>query len=194
MLRTSFMSFAIALTIFSCCGARAQMPTAPNAPPPAQIRKQTLAGIDKLQTWYTQSTGLYQTTGWWNSANVLTMLAVVLGWVVFRADSFGTALRMYQGMAWLRGTGAAAIFNLMEDAATAEISRSQVWQWIHHHATLSDGRTITRQLVVELEEGPRLVGSLAGIELSELRLDLPVVVELERPRQRLAELRIVIDD
>jgi malate synthase len=53
---------------------------------------------------------------------------------------------------WLRGTGAAAIFNLMEDAATAEISRSQVWQWIHHRATLGDGRTITRELVVELEE------------------------------------------
>jgi len=53
---------------------------------------------------------------------------------------------------WLRGTGAAAIFNLMEDAATAEISRSQVWQWIHHQATLSDGRTVTRELVVELEE------------------------------------------
>jgi predicted alpha-1,6-mannanase (GH76 family) len=75
MLRTSFMSIAIALTIFSCCGARAQMPATHNTPPPAQIRKQTLAGIDKLQTWYTQSTGLYQTTGWWNSANVLTMLA-----------------------------------------------------------------------------------------------------------------------
>jgi malate synthase len=53
---------------------------------------------------------------------------------------------------WLRGTGAAAIFNLMEDAATAEISRSQVWQWIHHAARLGDGRTITRELVVELEE------------------------------------------
>ncbi|MDQ6670071.1 MAG: malate synthase A [Chloroflexota bacterium] len=53
---------------------------------------------------------------------------------------------------WLRGTGAAAIFNLMEDAATAEISRSQVWQWIHHGATLNDGRTVTRELVVELEE------------------------------------------
>ena len=38
---------------------------------------------------------------------------------------------------WLRGTGAAAIFNLMEDAATAEISRSQVWQWIRQAATLS---------------------------------------------------------
>src|SRR5882762_9626080 len=52
---------------------------------------------------------------------------------------------------WLRGTGAAAIFNLMEDAATAEISRSQVWQWIHHGARLSDGRIVTRQLVQQLE-------------------------------------------
>lgn len=48
---------------------------------------------------------------------------------------------------WLRGTGAAAIFNLMEDAATAEISRSQVWQWVHHGATLADGTRITESLV-----------------------------------------------
>jgi malate synthase len=46
---------------------------------------------------------------------------------------------------WLRGTGAVAIFNLMEDAATAEISRSQVWQWIHH------GR-VERDLVTRLED------------------------------------------
>ncbi|MPZ88030.1 MAG: malate synthase A, partial [Nitriliruptorales bacterium] len=48
---------------------------------------------------------------------------------------------------WLRGTGAAAIFNLMEDAATAEISRSQVWQWVHNGVALDDGRTVTRDLV-----------------------------------------------
>jgi malate synthase len=52
---------------------------------------------------------------------------------------------------WLRGTGAAAIFNLMEDAATAEISRSQVWQWLHHGATLADGRHVTHDLVQQLE-------------------------------------------
>jgi malate synthase len=52
---------------------------------------------------------------------------------------------------WLRGTGAAAIFNLMEDAATAEISRSQVWQWVHHGATMSNGQRITSQLVRTLE-------------------------------------------
>ncbi len=48
---------------------------------------------------------------------------------------------------WLRGTGAAAINNLMEDAATAEISRSQVWQWVHHGAKLAEGATVTRELV-----------------------------------------------
>jgi malate synthase len=49
--------------------------------------------------------------------------------------------------AWLGGNGAAAIFNLMEDAATAEISRSQLWQWIHHGAVLDDDRIVTRDLV-----------------------------------------------
>jgi malate synthase len=49
---------------------------------------------------------------------------------------------------WLRGTGAVAIFNLMEDAATAEISRSQVWQWLHNDVTLDDtGQPVTRELV-----------------------------------------------
>jgi malate synthase len=51
---------------------------------------------------------------------------------------------------WLRGTGAAALFNLMEDAATAEISRSQIWQWIRHEAAMDDGRPVTRELVHEL--------------------------------------------
>jgi malate synthase len=52
---------------------------------------------------------------------------------------------------WLRGNGAAGIYGLMEDAATAEIARGQVWQWIHHEATLDDGRTVTPELVRELE-------------------------------------------
>ncbi len=49
---------------------------------------------------------------------------------------------------WLRGVGAAALYNLMEDAATAEISRAQIWQWIHHPtAALDDGRKISVDLV-----------------------------------------------
>lgn len=49
--------------------------------------------------------------------------------------------------AWLRGVGCVPLFNLMEDAATAEIARSQVWQWLHHDAALDDGRVVTRDLV-----------------------------------------------
>jgi malate synthase len=59
---------------------------------------------------------------------------------------------------WLRGVGAAALYNLMEDAATAEISRSQVWQWIHHGVELSGGETVT----------PKLVRRIAGEELTRL--------------------------
>jgi malate synthase len=49
--------------------------------------------------------------------------------------------------AWLGGDGAVGIFNLMEDAATAEISRSQVWQWVHSEVPLDDGPLVTRDLV-----------------------------------------------
>jgi malate synthase len=51
---------------------------------------------------------------------------------------------------WLGGRGAAAINSLMEDAATAEISRAQIWQWIRHGARLEDGRVITSELVREI--------------------------------------------
>ncbi|HEX2289119.1 MAG TPA: malate synthase A, partial [Pseudonocardiaceae bacterium] len=48
---------------------------------------------------------------------------------------------------WLGGQGAVAVFDLMEDAATAEIARSQVWQWLHNDVTLADGMVVTRELV-----------------------------------------------
>jgi malate synthase len=48
---------------------------------------------------------------------------------------------------WLGGNGAVAIFNLMEDAATAEISRSQIWQWVHNEVTLDDGPLVTKDVV-----------------------------------------------
>ncbi|MFI1972264.1 malate synthase A [Streptomyces cinnamoneus] len=52
--------------------------------------------------------------------------------------------------AWLRGMGAVAIFNLMEDAATAEISRSQLWQWVNAGVVLDDGEKVTAALVREV--------------------------------------------
>jgi malate synthase len=51
---------------------------------------------------------------------------------------------------WLRGIGAAAIDNLMEDVATAEIARSQVWQWIHQGVELADGTRVTPDLAREV--------------------------------------------
>jgi malate synthase len=53
---------------------------------------------------------------------------------------------------WLRGNGAAAIYNLMEDAATAEISRTQVWQWLHKSIQLEDGRVFTQEMYQQLKE------------------------------------------
>ena len=81
---------------------------------------------------------------------------------------------------WLGGRGAAAINNLMEDAATAEISRSQIWQWVHHGARSTDGRVDHRELVravldEETAEDPRrgrrgdLGGRAAGGDPRDLR-------------------------
>jgi malate synthase len=74
---------------------------------------------------------------------------------------------------WLRGTGAAALYNLMEDAATAEISRAQVWQWLRHKAKLKDGREITAELVnLILNEEVLKIKRLPEIQsLAEHRID-----------------------
>jgi malate synthase len=63
--------------------------------------------------------------------------------------------------AWLGGSGAVAINNLMEDAATAEIARSQLWQWIRHGAKTEDGKPVTRKrcLAILAEESSKLVAS-----------------------------------
>src|SRR5262249_22588273 len=68
--------------------------------------------------------------------------------------------------AWLRGSGAVPIFNLMEDAATAEISRAQIWQWIRHpKGVLSDGRKATKELFRSvLEEELGKIRSTVGAE------------------------------
>lgn len=85
----------------------------------------------------------------------------------------GLRLNIYVAIAytavWLSGNGAVAIHNLMEDAATAEISRSQVWQQIHNGTTLADtGNQVTRELVTKIfaEETEKLRGE-AGEELFE---------------------------
>ena len=59
--------------------------------------------------------------------------------------------------AWLRGRGCVPLYNLMEDAATAEISRTQLWQWIRHGAKLDDGRVVTTELFSEILKEELLV-------------------------------------
>ena len=62
---------------------------------------------------------------------------------------------------WLSGNGAAAIFNLMEDAATAEISRAQLWQWVQNGAKLADGRKVDRSLYEKFRDEE--IGKLQGV-------------------------------
>ncbi len=72
---------------------------------------------------------------------------------------------------WLRGNGAAAIYNLMEDAATAEISRSQVWQWVRHHARTVEGDEITDGFVRKIadEESGRIRDQIGDGAFAEAR-------------------------
>ena len=64
--------------------------------------------------------------------------------------------------AWLGGQGAVALYYLMEDAATAEISRAQVWQWLHHGVRLDDGRVVT----------PALVGHIVAEEMQVIATEV----------------------
>ena len=75
---------------------------------------------------------------------------------------------------WLRGNGCVPIYNLMEDAATAEISRAQVWQWVRHKAKLSDGRTVTKETVDQTvnEELVKLKQMLGADRFTSGKFDL----------------------
>jgi malate synthase len=85
---------------------------------------------------------------------------------------------------WLRGNGAVAIHNLMEDAATAEISRTQLWQWIRHGAAIDGAGTMTREYYqrVRAEELARLqdaLGAASRITDAAALLDALVLGEFE---------------
>ena len=91
---------------------------------------------------------------------------------------------------WLAGTGAVAIFNLMEDAATAEISRSQIWQWLHNDVTLADGAKVTTELVERLiTEELATIRAQQGSAFERGRLRAgDVTVHRRRARRRLRRL------
>src|SRR6202012_5405848 len=74
------------------------------------------------------------------------LLAIPAGTITEAGLKQNIAVGLGYVEAWLRGIGCVPLFNLMEDAATAEISRAQLWQWVHHGATLEDGRRVTTAL------------------------------------------------
>jgi len=82
--------------------------------------------------------------------------------------------------AWLGGAGAVAIFNLMEDAATAEISRSQIWQWIHNDVILDDGPLVTKDVVERMiDEELVKIRELAGDDFDPARYGQAVALFTE---------------
>ncbi|MEO8888619.1 MAG: malate synthase A [Jatrophihabitantaceae bacterium] len=96
-------------------------------------------------------------------------------------NSVSVALRYLR--AWLGGSGAVGIFNLMEDAATAEICRSQVWQWIRNGVELDDGRRVDRELV----------SSIVAEEFAAIRAESPDGDAHLEPARRLFET-LALDD
>jgi len=82
------------------------------------------------------------------------LLAIPTGTITYNGLKHNIAVGLGYLEAWMRGTGCVPLFNLMEDAATAEISRAQLWQWVHHHAILQDpehaGQPVTAELCHQL--------------------------------------------
>ncbi|GAA5226330.1 malate synthase A [Paeniglutamicibacter antarcticus] len=101
--------------------------------------------------------------------------------------------------AWLRGNGAVAIHNLMEDAATAEISRSQIWQWIQQAAITDEGELVSRSWVEDLTEeefeklsrfeGDRFEDAREIFEACALREDFPTFLTVQAYNRYLREAK-----
>jgi malate synthase len=87
---------------------------------------------------------------------------------------------------WLRGVGAAALYNLMEDAATAEISRAQLWQWVHNKVVLEDGRPLNTDLYVHF----------ASEELSKVKDVLSAATRDSKRLKQAADIlnKLVLDE
>lgn len=78
--------------------------------------------------------------------------------------------------AWLRGYGAVALYNLMEDAATAEISRTQLWQWLKNEVKLEDGRKFTIELYIELfdDEIEKIITEIGEVNIRNSKFELAI--------------------
>jgi malate synthase len=74
------------------------------------------------------------------------LLAIPKGTITAQGLKWNIDVGLQYLASWLGGNGCVPIYNLMEDAATAEISRTQVWQWVKHGAKLDTGETVTAQM------------------------------------------------
>lgn len=82
--------------------------------------------------------------------------------------------------AWLRGIGCVPLFHLMEDAATAEISRAQLWQWVHHGARFGDGRPVTLALCEEAIDAEMGRAKCEGVPMDSFQHAAFLIRELIR--------------
>jgi malate synthase len=117
------------------------------------------------------------------------LLTVPTGGVTLAGLTLNISVALQYLEAWLNGSGAVPINNLMEDAATAEISRAQIWQWIEHHTKLEDGGEITLELVksvldTELERLGRTRFAKAAGLLLEVATAKPFIEFLTLPGYR----------
>ena len=127
---------------------------------PNQKHKQSQVAVAAQQLWPSAVAG-----GQITEAGLVNNLSVALQYI----------------SAWLQGLGAVAINNLMEDAATAEIARAEVWQWVQKGARLADGRVVTPGLALEK----------LNSEYSKISLQLPVG---SAARERLQQARSLLQD
>jgi malate synthase len=92
--------------------------------------------------------------------------------------------------AWISGNGCVPIYGLMEDAATAEISRTSIWQWIHHEKSLNDGRPVTKALFRQMLQEEMLV---VREEVGEARFNAGRFEEAARLMERITTQDELID-
>ena len=114
-------------------GKPATASTAPGSPTRASCRSPSRSSTECSATGRTRRSASATTSR--STPRQLTDLTVPGGQITEAGVRANVSVALQYLNAWLQGTGAAAINNLMEDAATAEISRAQLWQWIHNGAT-----------------------------------------------------------
>ena len=101
------------------------------------------------------------------TATAADLLALPTGTITFAGLQQNVAVGLGYLEAWFRGIGCVPLFNLMEDAATAEISRAQLWQWVHHHAVLQNPEHAGQPVTLEL------IDEVIDLELSRAQATLP---------------------